>query len=204
MRRIVLAFAVLALTSGLVGSAAGASALKRHTVPGEGISLAVPASWVVVDSRLTAEAVDHLLRENPKFAPFLQSLRSTTGPTKFIALDPHLRNGFATNVNVVVTPVASWMTFSVYRRALALESGRIAKSQVEQKIVTIHGVRAVRIRYQLEMRLAGKAVTVQTLQYAFLRPARSIVVTYTTPAALAGLYARAFARSAATIRFSGE
>ena len=204
MRRFVLAFAALALATALVGSAAGASALERHSVPGEGVSLAVPASWVVVDSGLTAEAVDRLLRENPKFAPFMQSLRSTTGPTKFIALDPHLRSGFATNVNVVVTPVASWMTFPVYRRALLLEAGRIATNEIERKPVTIHGAQAIRLRYQLEMRLAGKAVTVQTLQYAFLRPARSIVVTYTTPAALAKPYAATFARSAATIRFSGE
>jgi hypothetical protein len=96
------------------------------------------------------------------------------------------------------------MTFSAYRRALAVDIRRITKSRVEQKVVTIHGARAVRLLYDLQMRLNGKPLTVQTLQYAFLRPARSVVVTYTTLTSLAGRYARTFASSAASIRFSDD
>jgi hypothetical protein len=44
---------------------------------------------------------------------------------------------------------------------------------------------------------------VQTLQYAFMRPGRSVVVTYTTLPSLAGRYHATFVRSAASIRFSG-
>ena len=204
MRRIVCAFAVLAVATALVGSAAGATGLERYSVPGEGISLGVPVSWVVVDSRLSAGAVDRLLRENPKFAPFLQSLPSSTGPTRFIALDPKVHNGFATNINVVVDPLASSTTFSAYRRALGREIRHIAVGAVERKVVTIHGARAVRVLYRFRLRLGGKAVTVQTLQYAFLRVGRSVVVTYTTLPALAGRYARTFASSAAKIRLSDD
>lgn len=204
MRRVALALSLLALAGALAASAAGASRLERHSVPGAGVSLGVPASWVVVDSHLPAELVDRLLRENPKLAPFMRSLRSPSSPTKFMALDPDVRNGFATNVNVVVAPVAGWMTFAFYRRALPVEVRQVAAGRIEQNVVAIGGARALRLRYRLPLRLAGRAVTVQTLQYAFLRRARSVVVTYTTLPASANRYERTFASSAGTIRFSGS
>jgi hypothetical protein len=204
MRRILLPLSLFAIAAVLVGPAAGASRLERHAVPGEGVSLAVPASWVVVDSRLPTQYVERLLRENPKLAPFMQGLRSSNAPTKFIALDPTLAGGFATNVNVVAAPVATWMTFALYRRALTAEIRHVTGSRVEQSAVTINGARAVRVRYRLRLRLVGQNITVQTLQYAFLRSGRSVVVTYTTLPTLASRYARTFASSAASIRFSGR
>ena len=136
----------------------------HHSVPSAGASLSVPASWVVIDSKLPLELVDRLLRENPRLAPFMQSLRSPNSPTKFIALDPDVRNGFATNVNVVAAPVPSWMTFAYYRRALPLEIRNIARGRVEQRTMTINGAHAVRLRYRLPLHLGGKAFTVQTLR----------------------------------------
>lgn len=202
MRRVVLVLSALAFAAALAGSAAGASGFKRHAAPGVGVSLSVPASWVVISSKLPPELVDRLLRENPKLAPFMQSLRSPNSPTKFIALDPKIRKGFSTNVNVVAAAVPSWMTFPYYRKALPLEIRNIALGPVQQRTVTIHGARAVRLLYHLPLHFRGKAFTVQTLQYAFLRTGRSVVVTYSTLPALAGRYARTFSSSAATIRFS--
>jgi hypothetical protein len=203
MRRVVLVLSALALAAALVGSAGGASGFKRHSVPEAGVSLSVPASWVVISSKLPPALVDRLLRDNPKLAPFMQSLRSPSSPTKFIALDPAVRKGFATNVNVVVAAVPSWMTFPYYRKALPLEIRNIAQGPVQQRAMTIHGARAVRLLYHLPLHFGGRSFTVQTLQYAFLRKGRSVVVTYTTLPALAGRYARMFSSSAATIRFSG-
>ncbi|TML67874.1 MAG: hypothetical protein E6G11_12465 [Actinobacteria bacterium] len=202
MRRTARFLGVLLLAAVFVGSAAGATRLQRHAVPGQGVSLAVPGFWVVVDSKLPQEFVDRLSRENPRLAPFIRSLQTPNGPTKFIALDPAVREGFATNVNVVVAPVPSSMTFPAYRLALTAEIQSLVPGQrVAQKVVTINGARAVRLRYRLRLQL-GRAFTVQTLQYAFLRRGRSVVVTYTTLPGLVSRYARTFARSAATIRFS--
>lgn len=202
MRRVALVLSALALAGALAGSSAGASGYRRHSVPQATVSLSVPASWVVIDRRLPADVVDRLLRENPSLAPFMQSLRPPNSPTKFIALDPAARKGFATNVNVVAAPVPSWMTFPYYRKALPLEVRNIARGRVQTRAVTIHDAHAVRLLYHLPLHYGGRTFTVQTLQYAFLRRGRSVVVTYTTLPALAGRYARTFASSAATIRFS--
>jgi hypothetical protein len=202
MRRLALLLALLALAAVLVGSAAGAAGFRRHAVPGEKVSLAVPAAWVVADSRLPAPLVDRLSRENPKLAPFLASLRSKNVPTKFIALDPAVRNGFATNANVVAVPVGDWVSFDYYRQALPLQVRNVAAGRLEQRVVRIDGVRAVRLRYRLRLHL-GREFTAQTLQYAFLHKGRSVVVTYTTLPSLSSRYARTFAASAASIRFGG-
>ena len=202
MRRRSALLALVALALAVAGTAAGATGLKRHTVGGQGISLAVPASWTVVDGRLPSGIVDRIARENPQLAPFVSSVKTPNAPTKFIALDSNVRLGFATNVNVVVTPLPYAVPFAAYRTALTSELRALAKGPIAQKVVTVNGARAVRVRYQLRIRV-GKSLTVQTLQYAFLRKGRSVVVTYSTLPQLAARYAQTFSVSAASIRFSG-
>jgi hypothetical protein len=120
---------------------------------------------------------------------------------KFIALNPKVQSGFATNVNVVVVPVQTGITFAQYRQALLSELGGIVTGKLQQSVTTIAGARALRLTYRLRLSL-GRAVTVQTLQYAFLRPGRSVVVTYTTLPTLSSSYAATFRKSAASIRFA--
>jgi hypothetical protein len=66
--------------------------------------------------------------------------------------------------------------------------------------VTVAGVRGLRVRYRFQLKL-GTTYTVQTLQYAFLREGRSVVVTYTALPSVAARYEATFQRSAGSIRF---
>jgi hypothetical protein len=192
---------VVVLAAALVASAAGATRLKRHMVPGEGVSLSVPTSWVVVDGRLPSSVVDRIADENPQIAPFITGLKSS--PAKFLAIDPDVQLGFATNVNVVATQVPAYLTFATYRAALTNELRVLTHGQrIGQRVLKIHGAKAIRVSYRLRVRL-GRSFTVQTLQYGFLRRNRSVVVTYSTLPQLVGRYGRTFAASAQTIRFSG-
>jgi hypothetical protein len=202
MRWLASLVAVVAASAAIAGTAVGADRLERHVVKGQGLSLAVPASWIAVDSRVPAHVVERLSRENPRLAQFMQGLAQPNSPMKFIALDPVVRNGFATNVNVVVAPVPAGVTFSDYRRGLVAELRTlVGTGRIAQSVVTIAGVRGLRVRYSFQLRL-GRTFTVRTLQYAFLRQGRSIVVTYTTLPSSAARYEATFQRSAASIRFS--
>jgi hypothetical protein len=163
------------------------------------VSLAVPASWVAVDAALPAAAIERLRRENPRLAPYLVQ-RKGGSRAKFLALDPALKGGFATNVNVVISDIPS-VTFDVYRAAILSEIGSLVGSaKVNQRTVKIGGVRGVRLSYRLRVTL-GRTYTVSALQYGLLRPGKNVVVTYTTLPRLASSYAPTFARSAASIRF---
>jgi hypothetical protein len=201
MRVVAVAIVVAALAASLVAQAVAAERFTRHDVRGQGVSLAVPSAWKAIDATLPIATLRKFERQNPKLAPYIRQLSGPGSPAKFLAFDPALHSGFATNVNVVVVPVPD-VTYAQYRAALVGEIRSIVGSEpVAARTVKIGGVRALRLGYRLRI-TAGTAVTVQTLQYAFQRPGRSVVVTYTTLPSLAGRYARTFARSAASIRFS--
>jgi hypothetical protein len=202
VRRIAVAFVLVVLAAGIVGSALGAEKYRRYVLRGEGISVAVPASWAATEGGVSPAVLERLARENPKLAPFVRGLGGSNSPMKFIALDPEVRDGFATNVNVVIVPARTGITFAQYRQALLAELRSVVGSEpIAQSVATIGGVRAVRLRYRLRLTF-GRTITAQTLQYAFLRPGRSVVVTYTTLPRFSSTYAGTFARSAASIRFA--
>jgi hypothetical protein len=201
MRRCLLALLLGALALSLVGSAGAAERFKRHTVPGQGMSLAVPAPWVAVSATLPASAIARLRRENPKLAPYLGQLSGPSSTAKFLALDPAVEGGFATNVNVVVARIPGSVTFDQYRTAIVSEVGSIVGSaRIDTRDVTVGGMRAVRLSYPFRITV-GRTYTVATLQYAFLRAGKSVVVTYTTLPRLKSRYAPTFAHSASSIRF---
>lgn len=200
MRAAAAGLAVAVAATALVGQAVAAEKFKRHAVRGQGVSLAVPASWKAVDASLSAAALRELERQNPKLAPYIKQLSGPNSPAKFLAFDPALRSGFATNVNVVAVAIPN-VSFAQYRQALVAEIRSITGSTPKNKVVSIGGQAALRLDYRLRLTL-GNTVTVQTLQYAFQRPGRSVVVTYTTIPSLKSRYASTFARSAASIRFS--
>jgi hypothetical protein len=200
VRRALLPLTALTLSAVLIGPATAAERLQRHVVAGQELSLAVPASWIAVESGLPQDLLDRISRQNPKLAPYIVQLGQSGSPMKFLALDPAIRGGFATNANVVVMPVPTGTTFAAYRASLVAGLRTIASGPVKQRVVTIGGVRALRVSYRLQITL-GQTRTVQTLQYAFLRKGRSIVVTYTTLPGQSARYAKTFQRSAASIRF---
>lgn len=199
-RSLAFVFVVGAAAVALVAAAAAADRFERHAVPGQRMSLAVPAPWVTVDASLPPATIERLQRQNPKLAPYLAQLTGPNSAAKFLALDPAVQGGFATNLNVVVAPIPS-VTFDQYRAAIASEIQRLlGATNVDQRVVTIDGVRGVRLSYPFRITV-GRTYTVATLQYAFPRGGKSIVVTYTTLPRLKARYAAAFARSATSIRF---
>lgn len=201
MRRVLVALLLGALALSLVATAGAAERFERHAVPGQGMSLAVPASWVAVSASLPPAAIARLGRDNPKLAPYLGQLTGPSSAAKFLALDPAVRGGFATNVNVVVTRIPGSVTFDQYRGVIVREVGSIVGSAgIDTRDVTVSGTRAVRLSYPFRITV-GRTYTVATLQYAFLRPGKSVVVTYTTLPRLKSRYAATFARSASSIRF---
>ena len=199
--------AVLVLVvAALAGPAAGAERLKRYTVAGEGLSLSVPSSWVAVSGRQirTRALLDQLARENPRLAPFIRSFTQAGSAIKFVALDPAVKGGFATNVNVLSLTVPASLTFEQYRQVLLAELQRLTRgAKVTEAKVNIRGNEALRLAYRFRLTAGGKTFTVQTLQYALLRRGKSTVFTYTTTPRYAAGYARTFQASASSIRFGG-
>lgn len=191
---------VLAVSAAVAGTASAGERFQRHAVPGEGVSLEVPASWIAVDSReaTTTDIVEKLSRRNPAFGVILGGLTQPALPMRFVAFDPVVRrDGFTTNVTVSVMPVPGTMTFAQQRRELVAVAQALAGAgKVEQAVVRVGGVRALRLRYRLSPR------HFQTYQCGFLRKNRRVLVAYTTATRHASRYAATFTASAASIRFT--
>jgi hypothetical protein len=201
-RLVVLVLAILVASS---SAAVAAERLKRHAV-GDGVSIGVPTSWVTLSGRQlrTRSLLDRLAQENPRLEPFVRAFVQSGSSVKLVALDPDVRGGFATNVNVVSVPVSGSVTFDQYRTVLLSEVRAVTRgANVASSVVQIGGERGLRLSYRFRLTAAGKAYTVQTLQYAFLRGGKSVVITYTTLPRYAGAYAAAFRTSAQSIRFAG-
>jgi hypothetical protein len=205
VRRLAVLTAFVAALALVVGAqASAAERLVRHTVPGDGVSLSVPASWVALDHRdvLSEQVLAELSRENPQLAPLFTALRS--GSIRFLAADPKVRQRFATNVNIVVSRAPAGLDFNAYRGAIVAQLDQLPSvaGPIRTSVVTLPTGKAVRVRYGLKLVARGRKFTTATLQYGFLRRGRSIVVTYTTLPTLAGTYDATFAASASSIRLT--
>ena len=200
VRRLASSLIACLLGLALVATAGAAERFERHAVPGQRMSVAVPASWITVDTSLPPSTIARLGRENPKLAPYLAQLSGPGSAAKLLALDPAVRDGFAANVNVIAAPNPP-VTFTQYRRAIVSEiQSLLGSTAVGHREVRIDGVRGVRLSYPFRLTV-GRPYTVSTLQYAFPRRGASVVVTYTTLPRHKARYAPTFARSASSIRF---
>jgi hypothetical protein len=198
--------ALVLVVAALASPAAGADRLKRYAIAGEGASFSVPSSWVAISGRQirTQALLDQLARENPRLAPFVRSFAQAGSAIKFVALDPAVKGGFATNVNVLSLAVPASLTLEQYRQVLLAELRTLTRgARIDESSVRIGGNEAIRLAYRFRLNAGGRAFTVQTLQYGFLRSGKSVVFTYTTTPRFAAGYARTFQASASSIRFRG-
>ena len=192
----------------LAGSSQGVAAQRSshvYTVPGYRIRVALPSSWKVVDAEhvLTSTRLQALEQENPELGGALSTMSRPGSPVKFFAFDPVTRRRFATNVNVVVAPIGSKITFDTYTTGLAgAIRGLSLASQLKTTRVTLPGGPALRLSYRLHVTVRGKSLEVATLQYGFLRGGtQGVVFTYTTLPQLQSRYAALFSASASSISF---
>jgi len=192
------------LAAAVLTGVAAAAPPVRHPVPGQPISLSTPAGWKAVSPKdvLTPGYLQKLRRENPALAEVVSALAQPSSPTKLIVVDPQVRQGFASNVNVVVERIPTGTTLKQYADA-AIAGVRSLKgiSGLRRATVRLPAGPAEHVTYRLTFAANGKQLTVVIEQYAFVH-GPAFVVTYSTLPSLRAHYAPIFADSARSIRFA--
>jgi hypothetical protein len=188
------------------GTALAADAeYRRHSVPNQGVSLSLPGSWKTISAqeatRLAGSSLDDFVRAHPELAGVVAQLGQKNSPLKFFAFDPVPLHGFATNVNVVVSPLPGGISFPRFRQAIVQEVKTLPMTGLADSEVRLPGGRAVRLTYRLHLTARGKPLTVATTQYAFPHGTRAVVVTYTTLPDALRAYGAVFSTSARSISF---
>lgn len=168
-----------------------------------GFSLGVPKSWTAIsrDELRETGAIERFSKDNPAVAPTLDGVLRSGSPMKFIALDPAAKQGFVTNVNVVVQDVPDDMELSDLARSSAADLRTLGVVRgLRTSMVSLPAGDAVKITYRMQLRYGTATRSVATLQYALIAGGNSYVVTYSTLPDLEQEYASAFTDSAQSLR----
>lgn len=199
---------LVALASVVVGvdtvAADSQGEVTRVRVPAAGLSLSLPSAWHKVDARTAARlAKETIARNNPQLASVLAELDRPGTGLVFFAFEPKNAEAFATNVNIVVSRIPDGVTLSqlvsAARSDLTRIPGRVGA--VTSTGVQLPGGPAASSRVDVGVLAHGKRVVARVTQYAFLRPGRSIVVSFTTRKSTYAPYRASFVAAARSVRF---
>jgi hypothetical protein len=183
-----------------------ADRLVEHTVESAGFALSVPSGWKTIsaDDALEEGTLVRLLADNPDLETYRDVFEDPSSSFKFVAADPTAKDGFATNVNVVVTSVPASVTPEQYADAIGSEIGSLAsvEGEVAQGQTFLPAGPAQRLEYRMRLSYAGAEQTVATTQYGLLVGGKSYVVTFTTLPELARDNAARFAEIARSLRIT--
>jgi len=179
--------------------------LTRYEISSGRFSISVPETWhATTSSQMQKASFKRFADQNPAFAAYANAVAKKNSPFKFFAYDPVVRKRFATNLNVIVTPVPEGVTPEKYKRSALAEAKAIADSRLHSSEVDLPAGKALRIEYRFRLRLNSRRQGVATTQYALLLNGKSYVLTYTTLPALRSDYANWFRLSAESFHLNSR
>ena len=197
--------ALAALATSAAVTAAPLGKVTTTNVPEAGLSLALPSAWRRVDAKTAGKiAKESLAKENPQLAGILAELDRPGTGLVFFAFDPAGAKQFATNVNIIVSKIPNGVTLAQLVAASKSElsgiPGRVG--DVTSVPTTLPGGSAARSVVDVALANKGKKVIARVTQFAFIRPGRSVVVSFTTRRSGYAHYVATFNAAARSIRFS--
>ncbi len=179
--------------------------LTRYEISSGRFSIGVPETWhATTSTQMQKASFKRFADQNPAFAAYAGAVSKKNSPFKFFAYDPVVRKRFATNLNVVVTPVPEGVTPEKYKRSALAEAKAIADSRLDSSEVDLPAGKALRIEYRARFLLNGRRKAIATTQYAFLLDKKSYVLTYTTLPAFRSDYADWFKLSAESFQLNSR
>jgi hypothetical protein len=179
--------------------------LTRYEISSGRFSIGVPETWhATTASQMKKASFKRFADQNPAFGAYASAVAKKNSPFKFFAYDPVVRKRFATNLNVIVTPVPEGVTPEKYKRSALAEAKAIADSRLHSSEVDLPAGKALRIEYRFRFRLNSHRQGVATTQYALLLDNKSYFLTYTTLPALRSDYANWFRLSAESFQLNSR
>jgi hypothetical protein len=199
-RAILISLGIVALVTGCGGGSSEPSASgewTRHDIRDSNASVALPAEWKALED-FDEQTLSDFTKENEKFAPYVEPLLRND-VFKLFALDPDIEEAFATNLNVIVTPVGMPLRDWVARENASTRRVAVPGSLRTSYVHTPAG-EAARISWLLELNSGGETKTVRSEQYMFQAAGNGYVLTFSTLPSLATKYEPTFRKSAESFR----
>ena len=170
--------------------------LAAYEVESGGFTISVPQQWKTanIDEVIDEGTLDEIRKEDPELADQIEPIAQPGSPVKFVAIDPDVKDDFATNANVYVEEVPAGVTREQYFDA-TLQQVTDALGAPEQEQVTLPAGEALRLSYEQEI-ASGRKIAI--LQYILFENGTGYVITYTTLPDRSSEYAETFESSART------
>lgn len=191
------------LACALVFAAAPASARsdgwKTHQVRAAGFRVDAPETWIDA-TRLTPQVLSKM-SQIPSLRQYVE-LAKQSKAVKLILVDASaatVRNHYATNMNVVMSPTVADLELLRAASVAQLSSLGVVVGKVASRFVTLPAGKAVELRYRA--RYSATSPILSQLQYLLVHNGSSTVLTYTTLPKVQSAYAGTFLRSAQSFRY---
>jgi hypothetical protein len=200
-RAFLITVAVVAFLTGCGGGGDESTASgewTRHAVRDTTASLALPEEWKVL-REFDAETIADFTKENEDFAPYVDPL-VRNDVFKLFALDPDIQDDFATNLNVVVTPVDQPLIEWVESETVNARRIAVPGSLKSRYIQTPAG-EAAKLDWLVDLKTGGESRQMHATQYLFQKDGAGYVLSFSTLPSLAAKYEPTFTKSARSFQF---
>jgi hypothetical protein len=181
--------------------------LTVYTVRSAGISVGVPRSWKSISSdNVDRERLDKLAEQNPAFGDLFKQLYQPGSPIKLMALDPEVKDGFATNLSVVVRDAAPGETTEDYTSAAQLEefkrqAAAFLAGPIESITLDLPAGKAHKLAYRARLTSPeGQVLPLYQEQYELVSDGKYYALIYTTNSDRQSELEDVFADSVASFR----
>jgi hypothetical protein len=194
-RAILTAFVLATFVSACGGESQPSAGGKwaRHDVRDSSASVALPEEWKVMKD-FDEESIADFTKENEKFAPYVEPLLRND-VFKLFAIDPDIQEEFATNMNVIVSPVDQPLIEWVERESVTARRIAVPGSLKSSYVQTPEG-EAAKLEWLVDLKSGGETRRMRSLQYLFQRDGTGYVLTFSTLPSLATKYDPTFTKSA--------
>jgi hypothetical protein len=177
-----------------------------RVVKGQGFAVALPRRWRSLDAQaaLRGEAMRQFRKANPQLGQQIEALTRPNSPIKMLAVDPRVRTGFVTNLNVIVTPIPSGVSFDDWTSAEVREIKSVQTVRaLKQEDLRLSAGRALHLSYRASFNRPGGSYTASIHQYMVKDDGRLYILTYTSAPGSEPRYRPVFEKSARTLRLTG-
>lgn len=176
-----------------------------RAVEDQGFSIAFPKDWRSIDARAALRGgLDDFKKANPQVAGAVEGLARPSSPIKLLAVDPSGPPDFVTNVNVLVTPIPSGVSFDEWTSAQVAEIRKVETVKGFRREETrLQPGRALHLTYRATFNRPGGEFVAFIHQYMVERADSLYILTYTTTPSSEPRERNVFAGSARSFRLTG-
>jgi hypothetical protein len=154
-----------------------------RTVRDDGFAIALPRVWRSLNAKqaLASETLKKFEKSNPDLKSQVRTLAQPDSPLRLLAVGPTAKDGFLTNVNVIVTQLPSDLDFDEWSQTELAQIEKVpAVKEVEHEVTELPPGDTLHLTYNASFNRASGPFEVVVNQWMVKKDDFLYILTYTT------------------------